>query len=289
MWFMQMKARQRQHVSLREYLSMRSTVTVLVVCFLFFPSIARVGVGMFACQPECQGSYWVLDMAKSCPGYDADSAHGRWAFGVAVPAVLFIVVMPLLLVAVLWTAAHRQLLKEHWFIQKFGFMYSDYEVHIGQQDVLHDAQNASSLRAFASWCRHRAILVWDAVIHGQTVALMCISVYGMMIHEYYQVLILTIVFGSCLILVVWVRPFKVHVNQQLQAASTAMLFGTSLCMLTFVQPAGLDKKQLDSYIAVKDAMGWLVLVFNALFVAVGVVLLVVSAVQLVRRMLHGGM
>uniref|UniRef100_A0A383WGN2 Uncharacterized protein n=1 Tax=Tetradesmus obliquus TaxID=3088 RepID=A0A383WGN2_TETOB len=76
---------------------------------------------------------------------------------------------------------------------------------------------------------------------------MFISVYGLMIHEYYQVLILTVVFGIYLISVVWLRPFRVHANQQLQAASTAVLFSTSLCMLTFIEPQGLDAEQQQGY------------------------------------------
>jgi hypothetical protein len=284
-WFMHMQARLRRHPSLWEYLCMRWTVTVLVVYFFFFPSIARVAVGMFACQAVCGERYWVLDMAQSCPMDHPNSEHGRWAFGIGVPAIVFIVAMPLLIVAVLWAAAHRQLLQEEWFMQKFGFMYSDYEVHQEREAPLR-ALISRDVSTFASWCRHRMALVWDAVIHVQTVALMFISVYGMMIHEYYQVLILTVVFGFYLILVVWLRPFRVHANQRLQAASTAVLFGTSLCMLTFIEPDGLDAQQQQGYDKGKNAMGVVVLVVNALFVVIAVALLVASAVHLAKRTLR---
>ncbi|WIA22184.1 hypothetical protein OEZ85_004518 [Tetradesmus obliquus] len=184
-----------------------------------------------------------------------------------------------------WLAAHKQMLQQPRFMERFGFLYSDYEVHLKQQAAADGARMFRDVRAFASWCRHRTTLVWDAVIHLQTVALMFISVYGMMMHEYYQVLILTVVFGIYLILVVWLRPFRVHANQQLQAASTAVLFSTSLCMLTFIKPDGLDAQQQKGYEKVKDAMGVVVLAVNALFVAIGLVLLVTSAIKLAKKTL----
>jgi hypothetical protein len=65
-----------------------------------------------------------------------------------------------------------------------------------------------------------------------------------------------------------------------------MLFSTSLCMLTFIKPDGLDTQQKDGYDAAKKAMGWVVLTVNLLFVVVGVALLVTSVVQLVRKILR---
>uniref|UniRef100_A0A383W129 TRP C-terminal domain-containing protein n=1 Tax=Tetradesmus obliquus TaxID=3088 RepID=A0A383W129_TETOB len=115
---------------------------------------------------------------------------------------------------------------------------------------------------------------------------MFVSVYGMKMHEYYQVLILTVVFGAYLLLVVLLRPFRVHANQRLQAASTALLLITSLCMLTFIKPDGLDEQQQRGYEGRKTAMGVVVRAVNALFVAVGLALLVASAVQLARRTLR---
>jgi hypothetical protein len=283
MWCMHMQSKLRRHPSLREYLRMRWTVTVLVVCFFFFPSIARVGVGMFACQNVCGDCYWVLDMAQTRPTHNPNSAHGRWAYAVGIPALMFNAAMPLLVLGVLWTAAHKRNLQVASFVERYGFMYSDYTVQPDKAAGFPLFRNWRNCSVLLSWCKQHTMLVWDAVIHVQTVALMYVSVYGMMIHEYYQVLILTVVFGMYLILIVWLRPFRVHANQQLQAASTAVLFGTSLCMLTFIEPAGLDMQQQQGYNAVKNAMGWVVLVVNALFVAIGAALLVASAVQLAKR------
>ncbi|WIA42623.1 hypothetical protein OEZ86_008596 [Tetradesmus obliquus] len=79
---------------------------------------------------------------------------------------------------------------------------------------------------------------------------------------------------------------RVHANQRLQAASTALLLIKSLCMLTFIKPDGLDEQQQRGYEGRKTAMGVVVLAVNALFVAVGLALLVASAVQLARRTLR---
>jgi hypothetical protein len=283
LWFMRMKARLRRHPSLWEYLCMRFAVTVLVVCFFFFPSIARVGVGMFACHTVCGASYWVLDMTQICSLRSRGSVP--LAFVADVPAVLFSVALPLLIVTVLWTAAHRRLLQKDWFLQNFGFLYSDYEVHLDPQVSPGVALMSRNWRALAHWCRQGTSLVWDAVIHLQTMILMFVSVYGMMLHEYYQVLILTAVFGIYLLSVFWVRPFRVHPNQQLQAASSAVLFGTSLCMMVFVEPAGLDLQQQEGYKTAKEATGYVVLAVNLLFVACGVALLLASVVHLARRVL----
>uniref|UniRef100_A0A383WE46 Uncharacterized protein n=1 Tax=Tetradesmus obliquus TaxID=3088 RepID=A0A383WE46_TETOB len=56
-------------------------------------------------------------------------------------------------------AAHRQLLQEPWFIEKFGFMYSDYEVHLENPAAPSGARKFHNFRAFASWSRHRTTLV----------------------------------------------------------------------------------------------------------------------------------
>jgi hypothetical protein len=79
-------------------------------------------------------------------------------------------------------------------------------------------------------------LFWDVVIHVQTVILVTISIFGLLNHEYYQLLLLCAVFGLYLILILWLRPFKKGL-QELQAAATALLFWTCLLSLVFVQTA----------------------------------------------------
>jgi len=107
------------------YMSNRLVPALLITAFFWYPSIARVALGIFACIQVCDASsrWWVLDMRSKCPRSLA-TAEGRWAFGVGVPAVFITVCVPLFVLV--WLLANTSKLDNTAFKSRFAFMYSDY-------------------------------------------------------------------------------------------------------------------------------------------------------------------
>eukprot|EP00775_Hariotina_reticulata_P003624 gene3624-3887_t len=81
----------------------------------------------------------------------------------------------------------------------------------------------------------------------ETVILVCVSVCGMVLHEYYQTLILAVVFGTYLILIAWLQPFKALYAQWLQSLTYAGLMTSCFLILGFIPPEYLDDRQHDFF------------------------------------------
>jgi hypothetical protein len=257
-------------------------VTLLVSIFFFYPSIVRIAFTMFTCITVCEQQYWVMDMDLICPAHLLQQnplhlpAHAKWAAGVGIPAVLIVIAVPLAVAALLWGAAEAGRLHTAKFKGYFGFMYSDYNIsHVGRQQQPGTRIPGARGRCLLilKWLKGHLVLAWDAVIHIQTVLLVCVSVVGMLAHEYYQTLALAAVFGSYLICIAWLRPFRMRKVQQLQSLSSAVLLLTCLLVLLFIPPDFMDDRQHAFYQGAQPVAGVLLLVVNILFIAFSVVLL----------------
>eukprot|EP00775_Hariotina_reticulata_P001120 gene1120-1455_t len=189
--------------------------------------------------------FWVMDTSLECPRGNVNTPQGRWAYGVAVPAIALTLGLPLLVLLLLSVPANRAKMNDQLFQTWFGFLYQGYAYDLaaaeGQQQPQPDG--GRSWRQFAMLVKSWVVSVWDVVTHGTTVALTICSVYGMYgMHEYYQVLFLSGIFGTYLFAVLWLKPFK-GITQPLQVFATAVLLATSLNILSFIPPMGLDRRQ----------------------------------------------
>jgi hypothetical protein len=269
------------HMSgLQRYMRQAWVVTLLVTVFFFYPSVARVAVSMFTCVSVCEERYWAMDMDLLCPTQLWNQApsewpvHAKWAAGVGIPSVVLVVTVPLFVALLLCWGAHRKRLHTFEFHSHFGFMYSDYKTdHVGRQQQaadgtgLHPGPVMRYLLALRQWVHHHLILVWDAVIHIQTVLLVCVSVIGMLLHEYYQTLILAAVFGTYLMLIAWLCPFRNPHVQRLQCLSSATLFVSCLLVLFLIPPDYMDTRQSNFYRGLQPDIGRLLIVINVTFVS----------------------
>eukprot|EP00775_Hariotina_reticulata_P005465 gene5465-5699_t len=262
---------------LMRYLRQRFMVTMLVTVFFFYPSLVRVAVGMLSCIEVCGTWYWVLDMEKLCPKSNLKSNESHLVLAVGVLAALLSAVVPLMVVVLLSWAVSTNCLHSPKFQQQFGFLYKDYTVpshhklldpeaggNLGNRHVVFGAFE-NCYRLFTA-AKERLILMWDVVIHSQTVLLVSISSCGLVLHEYYQTLVLAAAFGVYLLLVLWLRPFSNKSAQRLQALSAASLFATSFLILFFIPPDFMDKpRQQKLQEVAKPAAAVLLLFFNFLF------------------------
>jgi hypothetical protein len=271
------------HMSgVRRHMRQAWVVTLLVTMFFFYPSVARVAVSMFTCVSVCKERYWAMDMDLLCPTQLWSHApsewpvHAKWAAGVGIPAVVLVVAVPLFVALLLWWGARNKRLHTLKFRGRFGFMYRDYKTdHVGRQQQAADGTSLCSESPYPAmryqWAlrqcvRHHLILVWDAVIHIQTVLLVCVSVIGMLLHEYYQTLILAAVFGAYLMLIAWLRPFRNPDVQRLQCLSSATLFVSCMLVLVFIPPNYMDTRQSNFYRGAQPDIGRLLIAINVAFV-----------------------
>eukprot|EP00775_Hariotina_reticulata_P013669 gene13669-13791_t len=218
------------------YLQQHWVVTLLVTIFFFYPSMARVAVSMFTCIDVCGSSYWVMDMQAPCPRQE-------------------------------FMAAHTKCLDNSDFMGRYGFMYSDYNfASVGKQiNTCH-----FKLNSYAAAIKQYLILTWDAVIHVQTVILVCVSVCGMVLHEYYQTLILAAAIALYLVAVVCLRPFRAVHSQKLQALSYAVLLATCMLLLVFIPPALMDERQEAFYKNAQPVAGVVLCVLNICYVGLAI-------------------
>ena len=252
---------------------------------------------------------WMVDMRHVCPRLDRGSLQHKWALAAGIPALIVTIGMPVFVVVLLLTAATWRsqpggecLLRSKGFEAYFSFMYSDYNYDPDWPRIAcgstwapavekeEEEKAASSTRARVaqalkrlkqriiqcvseiSWrIKHGIRLVWDAVIHLHSLVLVMLSIYGMLLHEYYQLLLLSAACGSYLMLVLWLRPFT-RGSQQLQTVSMGVLVWTCSLSLAFVEPNGLSEREAKeaTYSAIEVAAACLIIAGNVsylLFIA----------------------
>eukprot|EP00775_Hariotina_reticulata_P012393 gene12393-12528_t len=255
------------HMSgLTHYMRQRWVVTLLATLFFFYPSVARIAVSMFTCITVCDEHYWVMDMDLQCPRSQSPgswSGYAKWAAAVGIPALVCMVLVPVSVASLLLWAAGTKRLHSLEFQTRFGFMYSDYKTDLlGRRQLKTSSSVSMSPDIARRLLQQHLSLVWDAVIHVQTVVLVCVSVVGMLLHEYYQTLILTAVFGTYLILIAWLRPFRNRSVQRLQDMSSATLCLTCLLILFFIPPDYMDDRQNGDYKKAQPICGALLIAAN---------------------------
>jgi hypothetical protein len=137
------------------------------------------------------------------------------------------------------------------------------------------------LQTWGTRFKHGLPLVWDAVIHLHSFILVVLSILGMRLHEYYQLLLLCATLGSYLMLIIWIRPFKAG-SQQLQTLSVCVVFWTSSLSLTFVQPSGVSEAEAQDKSGLmnkmEDAAAHLIIAGNALYLLFIVVCMLAAGI-----------
>lgn len=298
------------------YMVDRFVPMLLIAAFFWYPSIARVALGMFACMTVCQkdASFWVMDMRFTCPVNHPGSPQSQWAYGVGIPAVMITAILPLFVLCWLWS--HMWELQGAAFKSKFAFMYSDYNYDAesltksiwgpnGSADCVNrlracfgvgSIQRNTAKSLSQAWndklgyikqqlpnavvvLRHRLILVWDVAVHCTTLLLMICSVYGAYgMHEYYQVLCMCAVFAAYMFAVMLIKPFD-GLNQLLQTTIAAVLLATSLGVLVFIPPEGLDARQQGIKGSIETGVEWVLLVVNGVLTGLLMCWLLVKIVK----------
>jgi hypothetical protein len=306
--FFWLQSKAGRHVPLVVYLCQRIVPVALITAFFWYPSIARIVLGMRACMKVCGTKYWVMDMSLLCPLDTLGEPQAVWSTALTIPSAVVTAGLPLLVLIVL--SRWKSRMQEPQFLCWFGFLYNDYNysssggtlqdekgsrvsdpdsAQAGQQSTDQEddaacttgcARLASMIPVVTDWLvttvRPRVVAAWDVVIHITTLLLTVCSVYGVYgMHEYYQVLLLSTIFVAYMWAVMWVRPFKGFM-QHVQVYVAGVLLGTCLCILAIIHPEGLDTRQKDVMDLVSVGMGYIIIICNALCVGVLVLLLLLS-------------
>jgi hypothetical protein len=256
--------------SFTEFMKQRAIVTLLVTTFFFYPAVACVAMGMFSCMDVCGVRQWLMDMSLTCPTRAVHQSQWQWALGVGVPALLFCAAVPLFVLVWLQHALHTGRLNDDKFTARYGFMYSNYRIHPPKP-------HGGRLARLLSAARYRVNIVWDVVVHCQTLLLVFIAVYCRIWHEFYQAQLLITALAAYMLGIAVFRPFRLLASQCLQTASVAVLLMTCICVTTFIKPGALDTRQLLGYQQAAGSVAIFVLVINGLFIAVALAMLLACA------------
>jgi hypothetical protein len=236
-------------------LGLRCGVIAMVALFVSLPTVIGALLSMFmcinideegyipyGCTAAAIGSFWAYDLDQSCwKGY-----HKVWAFGFALPlSVLTCVVLP---VGLAWFLMHnRSKLQNATFQERFGFLYRNYEPRC---------------------------CAWESVSIAQTVALVCITVFGYTMGSYHQALVMNAVLALVLVLQMLYRPYRSQALHYLRVASCCCLLLTTYAAMSFFS----FSTRVVVPEAYKLAMGAVVMVINLGFVLYAL-FLVVKAVN----------
>jgi hypothetical protein len=245
----------------------RAIVTLLVTVFFTYPAVARATVGMFSCMEVGSVRQWLMDMSLTCPTHAVGQSQWQWAIGVGVPALVFCAAVPVFVLVWLQHALHTGRLNDQRFTARYGFMYSNYRIH---PPVPHGGR----LSMLLSSARYRVNIVWDVVVHCQTLLLVFIAVYCRIWHEFYQAQLLSAPLAAYMLGIAVFRPFRLLASQCLQTASVAVLLMTCMCVTTFIKPDALDTRQLLGYHQAAGSVAVYVLLITGLFLAVALAMLV---------------
>ena len=222
---------------------------VLIVLFLFHPSLVHVGLTMFACYPldkvpappdapypeyaiaNASHGYWVQDMQQACwQGW-----HKAWAWGLGFPCTLiFCFLVPCGVVVILW--CNRLQLKQPGFAGRMGFLYRNYK----------DSR-----------------YYWETWVLAQTVVLVAIAVYSYSLGPYYATLLFTVALLLFVGLQHVQQPYAVPQVHELQLASFCCLLATSYMALSLFTAQNQVVAAPQEYAA---AIGWVGLSLNVMFV-----------------------
>lgn len=239
----------------------RIPVIIVVVLYLYYPSLVRVTWSQFSCkvvdvagqQPypeyataDAASGYWVSDMQQPC----MQGWHRIWALALGVPcAIIFCVGMPAGMLSVLF--GNRRCIDSPEFRAHFGFLMRNYRPN--------------------RYC-------WEVVTAVQTIVLVGVSANGHVVEGFYEVVLFTAVFGVALVLNIWFKPF---LFSKLQHMQTAALF--CLCMTSFVGITLAHVDDRSSVATYREVGGVMLLVINAAFICWCIVAVVSVLLQNVLK------
>jgi hypothetical protein len=224
-------------------------VTVMVLGYYSYPTLARVAFSFFACldidKPlsalsdvpvgataplSHRWGYWVSSIDQKCfAGY-----HLGWSLGLGVPFVLlWCVLVPVAMGVGLYLSKGR--VNDASFREHFGFLYRTYKPE-------------------CMW--------WEAVWVARTVVLTLISVFAFPMQRYFSVLSLLLVFWASAALQLYFRPYAHDTLHHMHLVSTACLAATTLGALAMF---AYDIQESTAY-ALRIAITVLVFVINLAFV-----------------------
>ncbi len=182
----------------------------LVVLFFFYPSIVRVGLGMFACYhlddpgdmyavANATYGYWVSDLDQVC----YDGWHKRWALGLGIPITL---VFCLCVPVGIWYLLRVNKAKLH--LQRFlaiGFLCRNYKI---------------------------TRYYWEAISVVQLALVVAISVFRFNLGAYYATVLLNASFSVLFTVQYMFKPYEVKMLHHLQLVSFVSLSFTTTIALT---------------------------------------------------------
>lgn len=282
------------------YLTQRLLVTLLVLFFDNYDNLAQIGWGMLMCidvPGNPAATRWVADVRLPCPWWPVSSLSKGWAAGAFVLGLVLLsacVLAPISLAAVLvkhaWRgdllsaldAGHRVL----------DFRFKDYNVQYTmlQHEHAHDVtaavtqswwQQVTTLitKRGRSGVLHQlklsrlqlwAVLAWDSILDLVRMLLAVVTI-AVMLREQLQLLLVMVVLGIYLALILAIQPWKAPSIWRLQVLALTVLLVSCCCAMA----ASINDtvgSQGSGHIN-PDALRYPVLVFNAVYMLVALVVL----------------
>eukprot|EP00878_Enallax_costatus_P008901 GHUV01009305.1.p1 GENE.GHUV01009305.1~~GHUV01009305.1.p1 ORF type:complete len:278 (+),score=34.00 GHUV01009305.1:350-1183(+) len=183
----------------------RLVSSAIVILFFFLPSLARTGLGLFACmtidrpgdpgtalQLTAVGRFWLMDLQQHCfEGY-----HLGWSVGLGVPLLVFVCLLVPGTVLMLSLHRRRQPSLVTTFDRHYGFLYRTYK---------------------PSMC------FWEAVVVLETIAFVAVSVFGHSLGSYYQIILMIFVLIIMLFMLVTFKPYAHGIAQRVKEGGGVLL------------------------------------------------------------------
>lgn len=226
--------------------------TVLVGVYLFFPSLVRVALAVFACFKVDEAGrepypdyaiatapygYWVQDMHQAC----FQGWHLPWSLALGLPSILACCI-GMTAGLFVWLAHNKSRLGDPEFQMHYGFLYAGF-------------------RPECYW--------WEALVAARTVLLVCIAVFSSVVGPFYGMVMYVVVFHVSLVLQLCFRPFAFSKLHWLQLAALGCLNLTACVALTFCVEGSNDGSMLPAVAALqryKEVAGALLLAMHVAFV-----------------------
>lgn len=162
------------------------------------------------------------------------------------------------------------------FSRHLTFRYADYAVNLAEFQQYKDKhvwrRALQEPGEVLHWARMCAVLAWDSVLDLQRFVL---AVLGLcvMLHEMHQLLLVTMVLGSYLIMIVLVRPWSSDAVWRLQVAASSVLV-LSCCGILACNVGDISghysPQDAQRYMV---AIPWVVMALNIAYIAGGVIVL----------------
>ncbi|KAL3155043.1 hypothetical protein ABBQ38_011563 [Trebouxia sp. C0009 RCD-2024] len=247
-----------------EEIRRRLLVTLLVVGFYYYPSLVTDALSLFACynvdrlSPDSlypgnsratwHRGYWLSDMSMEC----FTGQHMRWSGFLGVPLLVITTLsMPLISLGLL--LYHRGSLDLTSVRLRYGFIYSPYR---------------------------NGFWFWDNVVLLTTFALAVTLVFASTLNTYFQLSIMLMIMVVDLTVLAHASPHREALSQSVQVFSRFTVVASTLTCIYFVDETGVASK------AGLRAAAILVLLLNALFLLVTVVLIVRAGMSDGLTMFH---